>query len=361
MTSCCAVLLFLVLLFSSCSSTYPLIIDVQEPASITFPPSVSEVLVVNNTVSQPGNEGIIRTYRGKEIETSAVNMDSVSWVVVESLISHINSAHFFDEVLCYLNPVRDDKEWLTGIALPKDFRQEIFKTQNVDAIISIDRVLFKMSQNTKDNGYHELPKDKDIRLDTTSLLDVSVDNRIEAIVNCSVYLLGKEYPLSSFAVSDSLSYKISFIADFQTVFKNMPESLIDNLAFALGEKLADKMVPSWTTKERIFYTGADSRMQEAFSYTKSGKWSIAESLWLKEYNIRPKNIDKGKISNNIAISCEMQDKWDEALIWAQKAKEHFNDAGFSEESKEAVQITAYIFDLQKRIQDNYLLDIQWGK
>jgi hypothetical protein len=340
------------LFFTSCSTTHQLFIEIQEPAQVTLPINVAHVMIVNNTVAQPGTSGVNRIFDGKQVEGYELSYDSVPWISVESLASYMEDARFFDQVVFYKKSTRNDTEWIAHIPLSKEFRDEIFETYEVDAIISIDRILFYLDANVRSLALSGA--------DTDSTLYALLDNRADATANGSVFLYDRESPLASFSVSDSLFYRSTLYADASTALKYFPESLIKELAYNIGEKLAYSVVPSWTTKERILYTNTNSRIQEALSYSKNGKWNTAGSLWQDEYNKSNKYLQKGKLAHNIAVANEMQDQLEEALQWAIIAQNHFETSHLPTTSIEQIRINTYIPDLRKRIQDNRLLDLQWN-
>jgi len=329
---------------TSCSSVYQLSIDVQEPAPLTLPVRANRVLIVNNTVVQPNNVGLSRTFGDKPVENYELDLDSVSWAVMEGFANRIEDAHFFEETSFYKKIIREDDEWIATIPLPEAFRDELFNIQGFDAIISIDRFLFNLNVQVKPN----------VREQAGSYFYVFTDNRLEGGVTCSVYLYNKETPFSTFTLMDSLFYKESLYTDSLTILKELPESMVIDLAYILGEKAAYHITPSWFRQERTIYVGSNSRMQEAFSYSKKGNWNRAESLWLDLFDSKTKNSDKAKLANNIALANEMRDNLDAALRWAEKAKEYFQ-----EDAKEYILANKYVSDLQQRIQNNRLLDIQW--
>ena len=313
-------------------------IEVREPAFISFPIDVKELIVVNNAVEQPNDAGITRTYKELPMETYSLQLDSISWTTAISFVSSIKEANFFDDVFLYNESVRTDDDWMTGLPLSEEFRDEMFNIQGFDGIVSIDRILFKLEEHVSQN----------------SALTDFIDMKAEGQITCSIYLYAKEKPLTTFSISDSLFYKRTVSEDFEVTFKEKPENFLFNLAYNMGEKLAYNIIPSWVTKERVVYVGMEARMQEAYSYSKNNKWATAESIWLKEYNKKSKDSDKGKLANNIALANEMQDKLEEALFWAEKAKEHFLNSNSSKNS----YINNYIPELQKRIQNSQMLNFQ---
>jgi hypothetical protein len=331
---------------TACSSVYQLSIDVQEPAPLTLPVRANRVLVVNNTVGQPNNVGLSRTFGDQPVENYKLDLDSVSWVVMEGFVKRIEDAYFFEEVSFYKNLIRGDDEWIATIPLPEAFRNELFDVHGFDAIISIDRFLFNMDVRVKPN----------VREQVGSYSYFFTNNRIEGGVTCSVYLYNKKTPFSTFTLTDSLFYKESLYTDSLMILKELPESMVIDLAHILGEKSAYHITPSWFRQERILYVGSNSRMQEALSYSKKGNWNKAEFLWLDLFDRKTKNSDKAKLANNIALAYEMRDNLEIALRWAEKAKEYF-----SEGTKEYLLAGKYVSDLQQRIQNNRILDVQWGE
>ena len=323
-------------------------IEVQEPAPITLPVDVKELLIVNNTVKQPNDVGIIRTYQGKDVEGYELNLDSISWTTAISLLSCIKDAGFFEGVFLYNESLREDDDWITTAPLTEEFRNEIFNIQGFNCIVSIDRILYNLTKFANNNRAKQYSDE----------LSVYIDAKSEVILTCSIYLNEREKPLTTFTVSDSLFIRQSIIEEPLVVFKKIPESLFYDLAYSIGEKLAYSIIPSWTTTTRIIYVGNKARMQEAFSYSKNDKWDMAESIWLSRYDKKSKESDKGKIANNIALANEMQDKFKEALSWAEKAKEHFQNSNLLKDSKECTSINEYILELQKRIHNNQMLDLQ---
>ncbi|GHV57984.1 hypothetical protein FACS1894182_08400 [Bacteroidia bacterium] len=329
-----------IILLTSCSGLYRFTIEVQEPAQITLPSDIVDVLVVNNAAPQPGDTGINRIYKGTEINGMKLNLDSISDIATTALATHLKESHFFNQVLFSPVSLRSDKNWMGSEPLTEAFKTETFKTHGFDGIISIDRLMFKLDQEVRNN--------------------LSMDLVLHSITTCSIYIYDRENPLTTFSIPDSLSYSTFTFGDTIDVCKNFPQSTIEDLAYTIGERLSQLIIPSWIEKERFLYAGSQSRMSEALSFARKGNWQYASSLWMDEYSHASRPEAKGKIAANLAIAYEMQDQFDRALQWAATAQNHFRENGKPDDSTDNTRIDTYMNDLQKRIRDNYLLDIQWG-
>ncbi|MDR0542444.1 MAG: DUF6340 family protein [Dysgonamonadaceae bacterium] len=335
-----SILFTYIILLTSCSGLYRFTIEVQEPAQVTLPPDIVDVLVVNNSAPQPGNMGVNRMYMGTEIRGMELNLDSVASLAAAALAAGLKESRFFDRILFSSVSMRNDKRWMEREPLTETFRAETFGKQGVDGIVSIDRLMIKFDQEVRNNFYMNLV--------------------IQSITTCTVYIYDRETPLTTFSVTDSLLYSSPVLGDTVDIFKNFPEYIIEDLACTVGERLSRRIVPSWIEKERFLYAGSQSRMAEALSFARRGKWNHASNLWQNEYVQASSSKSKGKTAANLAAAYEMLDQLDAALQWATAAQNHFGEAGLPDASAEKIRINAYVNDLHKRIRDNSLLDIQWG-
>jgi len=343
--------LFLLLLtFASCSSLYKFAIDVQEPAAVTLPVSAQDVIILDNTVKQPISNGIERTFDGHSIRNDyPLSLDSTAWTAMVEIADVFNQSHFFNTVAIYRQALRTDSDWLTKYGLSPDVQSDFYNTENYNTLLVIDRLLFTLKDEVKKI--------------LTSYDDtiVFVDLRVDGLLTCSMYSYGKDKPLTTFTVSDSLFAKSTLSEDSTTLFKEIPEYVLHELSAKLGNQAAQRFIPTWKTEERALFRGYNARMQEATSYAANHQWANAELIWTTELEMKTKPVDKAKIAFNLAVANEMQDRIGSAYVWVQKAKEHLENVNQNKNSKQIELTNKYISDLEQRIQNNRLLDLQWGK
>jgi len=347
------ILFLLLLTCSSCSSIYKFSVDVQEPAPVTLPVSAQNILILNNTLTQPKDYGIERAYNGQALRTDyPLSFDSTAWSAMEEIAGVLDDSHFFKTIAVYRQPLRTNTDWLSVNELSPEDQSDFYNNDNYDALLVIDRLLFSIKENVK--------KMQSIFY-SDELTNAFVDFRADGIITCSMYVYGKEKPLTTFTVADSVFTKSIVEGDSTIFFKEIPEYMLHELSHVLGNRAAKRFVPTWQTVDRVFFTGYNARMQEAASYAASHKWASAQSLWTTELEKNSKPVDKAKISFNLAVANEMQDKLDTAWDWAQKAKEQLKNTNKHDDSQEMELTNKYISELEQRIQNNRLLDLQWGK
>ena len=339
---------------TSCASVYRFSADVQEPAPVTLPVSAQNVLILDNTFPQPKEYGITRAFNGQSIRADyPFSLDSMRIRTAMGEIANVlNDSHFFKTIAVYQEPLRTNTDWLAITGLSPEDQSDFYNNDNYDALLVIDRLLFSVKENVK--------KVQSI-YSSEELTDAFVDLRTDGIITCSMYVYGKEKPATTFTVTDSLFTKSIYEGDSTFFFKDIPEYMTLQLSVRLGNQAAKRFTPTWNTVDRMFFTGYNARMQEATSYAASRKWENAESLWNIELGKKTKPADKAKLAFNLAVANEMQDKLDRAWDWAQKAKEQLKNAKQYDDSQEMEFTNKYISELERRIQSNRLLDMQWGK
>jgi len=345
-------LLLLLLTYSSCTSIHRFAVDVQEPASVTLPVSAQNVLILNNSVVQPKNYGIDRTFAGQSIPANyPLSLDSTVWSAMDEIAAVLNESGFFKTISTYRAPLRTDDEWLSVADLSPELQSDFYDTENYDALLVINRLLFTVKEDVKKIEQSIFSADP----------AAFVDLHAEGILTCSMYAYGKEKPLTTFTVSDSLFMKSAVLIDSTVLFTEIPEYILHELSHIVGNHAAMHLIPTWNTTERTLFTGRNARMREAAGYAANHQWVKAESIWKTELEKLTKPNDKAKIAFNLATADEMQDKFESAQVWAQKAKKYFEDAGKNNDSEELKLSNQYISELERRIKNNHLLDLQWGK
>ena len=344
-------LFFLLIICSSCSSLYRFSVDVQEPALITLPVSAQNVLILNNTVAQPVDYGIERNFNGQSIPADyPLSLDSVSWSAIKEIAIVLDESNFFNSIAIYDELLRKDTQWLTSAYLSQEKLYDFFDNKNFDALFVVERLLINAKEDAKTIQSGAPPSEPNI----------FIDMRVEGVITCSMYTYGKERPLTTFNVTDSFYIKTTSYNDSIIIFKEIPEFTFHSLCHMLGEKAAKSFVPTWKTEERNLFVSYNSRMQEAVGYAANRRWANAESIWITELEKNTKPLNKAKIAFNLAVANEMQDKFEPALEWALKAKEYLKNSNKSNDNQEIELTDKYIAELERRIQSNRLLDLQWG-
>jgi len=346
----------LLLSVTSCGSyTRVMQIDIQQPAKITLPLSAQKVVVVNNAIPQKLTEET--NYKDKSIDSAFVNaFNNAPWTVVSTISSALGRSDFFHEVSYYDIAVRKDNNWLGVIPLEKDIKENLLQSEDFDVIVSVDRLLFHVIDGNK-----EARNNKNFTKETGRLI-------FKVALNVSIYLNDKEEPLKTTITMDSLLITPENVDYFQYYyfnssfgsyeFKHIIEMILMSLAGNVAERTALELTPTWKTVDRFLYETIDMITASGNFYNK--RWTDAESSWKTAFENKTKPHEKARMASNIALVFEMQNKLEEALYWAEKAKTCFVEEKSSKFDKEKKYTNEYITSLKKRIEDDKILNVQLG-
>lgn len=319
--------------FTSCGSVNYFNIETYNPAEITFPPDVNKVLIVNNAVSQPPETVCESLAFGILQDSCEVEVDSVFILTVNALGSSIMESDYFYDVLLYNMRTRSDNGFLVDKKLTLQQINDLCAETGADAVISIDRLLFKI--------YREIE----------TISGNYMEGRVRAETNAVVraYLPERTNPLATVLVEDSLIWS-GITSDWEDI--NWPllssADAINTLAVYIGEKVQPYFVPYWQEERRWLFTDFSTQWKEAAAFSKSQNWEEAALRWKALYDRSNKWDAKAKAASNLALSYEMAEKLEEAYEWAKISAALFKE-NTAEDDQNRKLLTEYEEALTNRV------------
>jgi hypothetical protein len=334
-------LLCLLISLAACSTTAKIQIEVKKPAVVTLPVMAQNIIIINNTVSQPVEDAISMPLRKKDRIYEHV-VDSASWMIVERTFKQLSSPELFKNVSYYIKWLREVIEWASIIPLSEDVKKELMEDKRFDVVISIDKLTFK-TKKSRPLGLFKA--------------------RVIGSIDFTVYAQGESKPLVVRNISDTLSYRGDYFLIYfpsSNYFRPMIIEMIEKISSSLGKKLGKHFQPEWEKEERLFfYDNRQDKNKFLNYYILKDKWPLAKSLWMITFENEAEPAKKAILAANIALAQEMTDDLDSALIWAKDAKELY-EKNSAKNAKQIQYMENYISKLQKRIMDNQIIDEQYG-
>ncbi len=330
---------------TSCGSINYLEIETYNPAEITFPEQVGKILIVNNAVPQPERSVCNYTYMGVMQDTCKVSVDSALIYACRTLGKAILEGDYFHDVLLYNEPLRTDNGFLAEQKLTSDRVDDLCRETSADAVISLEKLLFVLKKEVKKTpeGYVE----GTIRMDMGGMF--------------RAYLPNRATPLASVQMNDSIFWSESGLVAAELDFL-LPsfEEAVKIAGIYYGGKIYPNFVPYWQNETRWYYSSLGSDWKRASAFVRAGKWSEAGDVWKQLYQRASKEKTKAQAATNIALACEMEGLFDEALEWVGKASTLWKD-NVGEDNRDRRLGDLYKEALQERIRLNRKLDQQIGK
>ncbi|MFV0419991.1 MAG: DUF6340 family protein [Dysgonomonas sp.] len=294
-----------IFLLASCgTSTNLLTISVRNPATITFPPEVTKIVIVDNSPlpKEDNDHDHDHNDRSKAGEPSILNVDSSRTLLLKSLKQFMSEESYFNKVELY--PYRTNGNTAeTVVPLSKRKVQAICIERGADALIALDLFTISAQIETENTGYFS----------NYSILATKLGLLVRAYSNIGIQY-GK--PIVQL---DSLFREES--TDWSRLKSNVPEinSLITEMSVVGADKLTGKFIPSWQTQNRWYYSDRSAKMKETDKLVKQSKWEEAASIWNDLYQQEKNTKKKIRLAFNIALANEYLDDTENALNWIKSA------------------------------------------
>lgn len=298
-------LVILIIILSSCgTSTNLLTISVRNPASITFPPEVTSIVIVDNSppYKEDDNHDHDHDNKSKTGEQTILTGDSSRTLLLKSLQQFMSEESYFNKVELY--PYKTNNSAAeTVVPLSKRKVQAICIERGADALIALDLFTISAQIETENTGYFS----------NYSILGTKLGLLVRAYSN-----IGNQYG-EPIVLLDSLFREES--TDWSRLKSNVPEinSLITEMSIVGADKLTGKFIPSWQTQERWYYSNSSSKMKEADKLVRQAKWKEAADIWNSLYQQERNTKKKIRLAFNIALANEYLDDTENALSWIKSA------------------------------------------
>lgn len=309
MTKYSALILLVLLSFSSCETMQQMPIDYMVPADICFPASLRKVAVVNNVSSTPDNklmpeENKIKNENERSRAVAYYNGDVKA--ATESLAKTIAEQNYFDEVIICDSALRANDITPRESVLSTREVEELAQNLNADVIISLENLQFKASRVIS-------------YLPDWNTYYGTLDTQIYPSVK--VYLPGRKAPMAIVNGNDSIFWEEYGITEV-AVLTHLPkdEQMIAEASDFGGIIPVKHLLPYWKTSSRYIFINGSVNMRDAAIYVKEKQWEKAYKLWDREYKSTKSNKKKMRAALNIALYYEMTDSLENAGKWATEAQ-----------------------------------------
>jgi hypothetical protein len=313
-------------------------IETYNPATVTFPPDVRKVLIVDNTALQPQIPFVFSLI--KVPDTMKIESSYAATAFCRTLGEMIVESPYFEDVLLYEGRFRTDSlDWSTDAMLTSEDVRQLCDEQNVDAVISLDRLLFGVNESIRamdDYGFAS---------------GLFLDATISGILR--TYLPERRAPLNVIHLSDTVYSCV--VPDILVTFKQEDIRYALTAAFEeLAVKYHTHFVPHWNGDVRWYYVSSAARCKEAAAFMAAGKWDSAASIWEPLYSANASHRTQARMASNMALCCEMTGNFPKAVEWAELACQHLAEHPDDNDrmiglQKEYLSVLTYRIEAEKKL------------
>ncbi|KAA9038123.1 tetratricopeptide repeat protein [Ginsengibacter hankyongi] len=310
----------IIIAFSSCASTNLVHISVLQPAPVTLPPYIKNVVVVNRT--EVSKKSKVFNVIDKAVSLESPNLDKEgSQATITGLSDELKKNNRFDEVTLLTNSgLTTDAPGMFPAPLPWDLIEKYCSDNNADALFSLE--LF----DTKSQIDYSVNKTT-IKTVLGNVPAIEQQANMHTIVNAGwrIYEVRGKNILDEASINRTITFHARginpLLAAQALTDRREAVKEVGNVA---GHDYAFNIIPLWVRVTRDYYVRGSASFKIATRKARTGNWDGAAKLWQAEVN-NPKRKIAGRACYNMAIINEINGDVDSAIQWAQKAYENYNN------------------------------------
>ncbi|MFA5047196.1 MAG: DUF6340 family protein [Paludibacter sp.] len=317
---------------SSCTSLLFTSLDVLRPAKTAFAAEATNLLLLNNTVTQPPELGHKTQLLNERTKYVLLSSDSLPIFCLAALKQELEVKDFFSSV----NLLPDSKNTNTDFSvinrLEHDSVKSLCNSTQSNVILSLDQI--KVNDDLSEffipeNGSYLATLE--LRFETHWSINYPNSPKINTVqFKDTLYWESESYNRHK-AVSD---------------LPKRQDALIDG-ALYVGQHSINRFVPHWEKVDRYFFNPRNRLMRQGMDSVYVKNWKSAINYWEKAKETSHSTWIEAQAENNIAIAYEIIGDIDKALQYATLSFKSFGLLEFTN-SETLNRMSEYVGDLTIR-------------
>ena len=315
-----AIPLLLVILSLAACKTNQVFIKVLDPAPVTIPFYVKRIGIINSSIPSGANKTLTMLHEIISAEgPEMISEGSAECVrgVKDALMQNTR----FDQVLILQGlDLKSPAPGMFPAPLSWEQVETICRTNNIDAVV----VLELFDTDLKVNPI-SIPQNPGNLLNSVASMEQQVNMQTTVKTGWRIYDPHNRIIVDEYSLAHTLSFSgnRSSIAGAAEALIGRKEA-VKQTANAVGHLYAQRLLPYWITVTRDYFIKGTYAFKISKRKARTGNWDGAAELWQKE-TTNPHRRIAGRAYYNMAIINEINGNLDEAIGWAQKSYENYNN------------------------------------
>ncbi len=308
------------IILSSCASTEVMHLSVLQPAPVSLPSYIKNVAVVNRTQVSKKSKVFDAIDKVVTLEGSQLDKDAANETIT-GLTDELKKNNRFDEVKKVSGAdLTTNTPGMFPAPLPWEIVEKYCNDNNADALFSLE--LFDTDSKIDYSIYKT-----NIRTPFGTIPSIEQQANMHTLVKAGwrIYDLRDKEILDEAAVARKITYygrgMNPLLAAEALINRKEAVKEVGNVA---GHAYALRIIPLWVRVSRNYYVRGTNNFKIARRKAQTGNWDEAAKLWLQESS-NPKRKIAGRACYNMAIICEINGQIDQAIEWAQRSYEDYNN------------------------------------
>ena len=312
-------LILFAIIFSSCASTESMHLSVLQPAPVSLPSYIKNVAAVNRTQVAKKSKVYDAIDKIVTLEGAKTDQDAAEETLI-GLTDELKKNSRFDEIKMADSSLTTNTPGMFPAPLPWDVVEKYCDDNNADALFSLE--LFDTDSKIDYSIYKTT-----IKTPFGTIPSIEQQANMHTLVKAGwrIYDLRDKEILDEAAVARSVNFygrgMNPLLAAQALINRKEAVKQVGNIA---GHAYAFRIIPLWVRVSRNYYVRGTNNFKIGKRKAQTGNWDDAAKLWQEEIN-NPKRKVAGRACYNMAIINEINGHLDEAIKWAQRSYENYNN------------------------------------
>jgi len=320
-------------------------LDVLRPAKMIFDPNANNLLIVNNSITQPAVYGHKTQLYNENAKYVMLSTDSLSLFCLGSLKEELDGKNFFSTVQILPDSRNNGKDFSTITRLSADTVKNLANSYHADVILSLDKI-----KENDDLSEYYLPESSTY----LSTLEVRFETYWTVLYPGKTLQTPVQFKDTVYWESESYYRKKGMNG-----LPKRADALIDG-ALYVGQKSVNRFVPYWEKVDRYFFISNNRYIKQGMDSVYVKNWNAAITLWQKAIGKSKNKRTQALALNNIAVAYEILGDIDKALNYATQSYYSFCELTFTD-ADSCNRLIEYTNDLSQRKNEIELLKKQLGE
>ena len=228
--------------------------------------------------------------------------------------------------------------------MPQDELDAIAEQTEAKAVIAIEFVDIKAN--------HVFGKSRQSLFSKSQ--EVPMLTNVDFVAKINIYDVSTGEKIMKFNGKDNVIIPASYNDDGSFTPAPKLEDARTITAEMIGVDFAKRITPTWETAERLiffdsYFDKSNNNLSRAYNTAvKENDWSSAAQYWANALNENDTKLRQAQVMYNLALACEMLEKFDLSLKWLEQAK--------TLRTRINESIDEYVNIIKQRITDKEKLD-----
>lgn len=333
------------LVFTSCSGMLFTSIDILRPAKVIFPPEVTSVVLINNSVVQDPGYGHTTQFFNENDKSVSIPTDSLSVYCLAALAEGMAEKEFFSRVTLEPNSINKKQYYYVPTPPNRDTVEAIARRNKADGVISLNRILVNDKLGDFYNPDH---------YGYVAYLEAYYETQ------WSIHFPEKKR-IYTFTSIDTVFWE-SVEYSRQKALDGLPDrtnALIDGALIA-GEKSVNRFIPWWDKVDRYLFDSRSDKIKPGLEAFYRKEWEEAEKEWAKSLAEGKNNSTNGKLAHNLAVVSEIRGNIEKAKEYSDTSLQYFLESVMIRYDQ-FVLVVQYNEELANRLTEVSKISLQLGE